>query len=356
MGLKKFFKKVGKVAKKALPFAAAALPFIPGVGGIVSSAVKGIGGLFGGSPEAGGGSAQSFPVRSEGQPPPESSAFDWNKALQTAVPLVTGGLNYLGQRDTNVANAQQAQQQMDFQKEMSNTSYQRGTADMKAAGLNPLLAYSQGGASVPGGAMASMGNELGEGVNSAWNAKMQMQQLQAIEANTEQTRAETQYTLRKADTEVARRQDILEGIPNHPTGRAYTEAGTRGRNINNETDRMRQQLLADTYADQILQIQSNARQHAEMVEQIKAQTRKFGAETARTYADIPYIGTRGDIAERIGGYLRSGDEAIHSAKEWAGEKMRPLGGHLIDLQDAYMDWQRNRGKDFKRYGTPAYKR
>lgn len=49
----------------------------------------------------------------------------------------------------------QAQQQMDFQREMSGSSYQRAVGDLKAAGLNPMLAYSQGGASTPGGAMGS---------------------------------------------------------------------------------------------------------------------------------------------------------------------------------------------------------
>lgn len=55
---------------------------------------------------------------------------------------------------TNAFNARQAQQQMDFQREMSGTSYQRSMADMKKAGLNPMLAFSQGGASTPSGAMA----------------------------------------------------------------------------------------------------------------------------------------------------------------------------------------------------------
>lgn len=57
--------------------------------------------------------------------------------------------------DANNWNAEQTAQQMQFQERMSNTAYQRAMTDMKEAGLNPMLAYMNGGASSPSGASAS---------------------------------------------------------------------------------------------------------------------------------------------------------------------------------------------------------
>lgn len=54
-------------------------------------------------------------------------------------------------------NASEAQKNRDWQEQMANTSWQRAVGDMEKAGLNPMLAYSQGGAGSGSGAQASIG-------------------------------------------------------------------------------------------------------------------------------------------------------------------------------------------------------
>jgi len=63
--------------------------------------------------------------------------------------------------------ADQAQLQMDFQERMSNTAYQRAMADMEKAGLNPILAYQQGGSSSPHGAAGPAPSASGPAASSS---------------------------------------------------------------------------------------------------------------------------------------------------------------------------------------------
>lgn len=99
--------------------------------------------------------------------------------------LVGAGASLLGQRSANRANIRQAQQSQDFQREMSNTSYQRSMEDMKKAGLNPILAYQKGGASTPAGVTPQIKNELEGTASSAKDVALQLAQIKNIKATTE---------------------------------------------------------------------------------------------------------------------------------------------------------------------------
>lgn len=109
-------------------------------------------------------------------------------ALNNVPAILAGGAQYFGARDANAMNLliareateanrdmareatqatrdmQQAQfgenrylteRQIDFQRTMANTAYQRAMKDMRSSGLNPILAYQQGGAAAPAGASGS---------------------------------------------------------------------------------------------------------------------------------------------------------------------------------------------------------
>lgn len=119
--------------------------------------------------------------------------------IKPVTDVFTGGgaslLDFAGGMLGNNSAADEAKKNRQFQESMSSTSHQREVADLRAAGLNPLLSVMGGnGASTPTGATAAQVNPFSSGARSLNEAKM---------AETHRRNQESQTSLNQANERVA---------------------------------------------------------------------------------------------------------------------------------------------------------
>ena len=149
--------------------------------------------------------------------------------IPAAATIAAGALSAGSAAQQNRMQRAMAREQMAFQERMSSTAYQRAVADMRAAGINPMLAVDRGGASSPGGAQAQMVSPLGGAVSSAMQMRRLHEEIKTMQENRRLLSEQANKTHFEAETEIKRRENmrllndyqfIMNQIANYDAGNA----------------------------------------------------------------------------------------------------------------------------------------
>jgi len=199
--------------------------------------------------------------------------------LGALAPLLGGALGASGAQDINRQNIAWGREQQRWQEKMAGTAYQRASADMKAAGINPMVMFGHGNAAQTPSAISAPQLEnapahVGQGIQSTARWALERKSLQ--------------LGLERAaiENDNARRQGLF---------------------IDSQT---RRQLAETDLAIRDLRLRDD------LAGQYQSSARASRAQAAQLERGLPYTETRSELAERLRDASRLPGAAIGAAGAW----------------------------------------